>query len=54
MYGTGKAGGVFATLESAAMRGYGVAPVAWAVRAGTGGLQSASWAWKGKKQDQEE
>jgi len=51
-YGTGKAGGVFATMESAAMKGYGVTPAAWAVRAGTGAFQVASWVWKGKKQDQ--
>jgi WD40 repeat protein len=47
-YGTGKAGGAFATLESAAMRGYGVAPVAWAVRAGTGALQAVAFSPDGQ------
>ncbi|OCL13486.1 hypothetical protein AOQ84DRAFT_310495, partial [Glonium stellatum] len=43
-FGTGAAGGAFATLQSAAMGGYGVPAVAWAVRGVTGAFQAASWA----------
>ena len=32
------------------MGGYGVAPVAWSVRAGVGAFRAASWAWGGEKQ----
>jgi hypothetical protein len=52
--GTGATGGIFATLESAAMGGYGVAPVAWSTRAGVGAFKAASWVWGGEKQKAED
>ncbi|OCK86093.1 hypothetical protein K432DRAFT_341911 [Lepidopterella palustris CBS 459.81] len=39
--------GLFATLQSASMGGYGAATVAWGVRVGAGIAEIGSWAWKG-------
>ncbi|OCL07334.1 hypothetical protein AOQ84DRAFT_250526, partial [Glonium stellatum] len=43
IFGAGPAGGVFATLESAAMGGYGVSAVDLSVRIGVAALQAASF-----------
>ena len=48
-FSTGTAGGIFATLQSAAMGGYGVTAVATGVRVGT----VASWLWVGKRKEGE-